>query len=422
MPYNVRARILERTIPVTTPMKYLILVGDGMVDDPRDFPGGGTPLVTAPTPHLDRLAREGETGWVATVPAGMEPGSDVANMSLLGYSPREHYRGRAPLEAAAMGVDLSPHQTALRCNLVHLVHPSSSGLSDGSLMESYSAGHITTAEARQLVESLQASLGGEGRRFYPGVSYRHLLVLDHWEDGPRLTPPHDISGRAVGPHLPGGKSGTLLRDLMRRAAPILESHPVNASRAAQGLPTANAVWFWGEGRRPAMPPFRERFGLEGAVVSAVDLIKGLGRILGMRVLHVPGATGWLDTDYGGKVEAALAALAEVDLVFLHVEAPDEAGHQGDPAAKIQAVDDFDRKVVGPSLEGLERFSRWTLLVTADHPTPLRLRTHSLDPVPWVIRRSGDPARGEAESFGEVALVGRPLLPDGESLMRRLIQG
>ncbi len=401
--------------------KYVILVGDGMADRPADFPGRATPLVRAATPNLDRMASLGETGWAWTVPEGMDPGSDVANMALLGYDPRRWYTGRAPLEAASMGIDLGPRDVAYRCNLVHLDPAADAGLlDDGTVMGSYSAGHITTAEAAELVGELDRVLGRPGRRFHAGVSYRHLLVMAGGPADLKLVPPHDISGQSIGGRLPSGE-GAVLRELMASAAPVLAAHPVNAARAAAGKPTANSIWLWGQGRKPAMPAFVSEHGLSGAVVTAVDLVKGIGRVTGLEVLDVPGATGWIDTDYDGKVAATLAALERLDFVFLHVEAPDEAGHEGSDDLKVRAIADFDRRVVGPVLEGLRRFPAWAVMATADHLTPVAIRTHSAEPVPYAILRSGDTG-GAALTFDENALDGKPVLPDGASLMRRFLRG
>jgi 2,3-bisphosphoglycerate-independent phosphoglycerate mutase len=401
--------------------KYVILVGDGMADRPGDFPGGRTPLVTAPTPNLDLLAARGETGRVKTIPDDREPGSDVANMALLGYDPGKWYTGRAPLEAAAKGIDMAPGQVAYRCNLVHLEKGRGGVLADDTVMGSYSAGHITTAEATEIILDLERILGRPGQRFYPGVSYRHLLMLD---DGPLdvyLTPPHDISGRPIGGHLPAGKGEDELLALMKAAAPILAEHPVNRKRAAEGKTTANSIWLWGQGTRPGMPAFREQYGLTGAVVSAVDLVKGIGRVIGLEIIDVPGATGWLDTNYTGKVTAALDALNRVDLVFLHVEAPDEAGHQGDAEAKVRAIADFDAQVVGPVLDGVRQHPDWAVMALADHPTPLAIMTHSREPVPWAILRSSHAAARDTDlTYDETSLGGASVLPSGEALMRRFL--
>jgi 2,3-bisphosphoglycerate-independent phosphoglycerate mutase len=355
-------------------MKYVLLVGDGMGDYSYDELDGKTVLEYARTPHLDRLAREGLLGLVETIPEKFPPGSDVGNLSLLGYDPRKYYTGRAPLEAASRGITLSERDLALRCNLVTLSE-------DYRVMRDYSAGHIATAEARRLIARLARELGEKNLEFYAGVSYRHLLV---WRDVPveleglQLTPPHEIPDAPIEKYLPHGPGSALLRDLIKRSWEVL---------APEGSP-ANSIWLWGAGRTPQMPTLKERFGLEGAVISAVDLIKGLGVYAGLRVIDVPGATGYLDTNYSGKVQAALDALAQTDFVYLHVEAPDECGHQGRLDLKIRAIEDFDARIVGPLSGELSRAYRdFTLVVTTDHYTPVRDRVHVAAPVPFVVLSS-----------------------------------
>lgn len=390
---------------------YIILVGDGMGDYVHPELDGKTPLEAAATPNLDRLAREGELGLVQTIPAGMSPGSDVANLSLMGYDPRRYHTGRAPLEAAAMGVKLAPDEVAFRCNLVTL-----GGEPGAEIMEDYSAGHITTAEAAELIGSLQAALGDGEFTFHPGVSYRHLLV---WKGGFSelvATPPHDITGRPVAEHLKKLNLMALL-ELMGRARPILEGHPVNRARRQKNLRPANAIWLWGQGRAPAMPTLGERFGLRGSVVSAVDLVRGIGRYAGLVPLEVPGMTGWLDTNYAGKVEAALSALGPGRLVYVHVEAPDEASHAGSLADKMRAIEDFDRLVVGPVLERLPQGAR--LLAVTDHYTPLSIKTHSNEPVPFAMWGEGVKPSG-AGAFNEAEAARGPLLEAGHTLMERLV--
>lgn len=349
--------------------KYVLLVGDGMGDYTYKELDGKTVLEYARTPHLDRLAREGLLGLVETIPKDFPPGSDVGNLSLMGYDPRLYYTGRAPLEAASMGIALGERDLAIRCNLVTLSE-------DYKIMKDYSAGHIATAEARRLIARLARELGEKDLEFYAGVSYRHLLV---WRDAPvnpndlQLTPPHEIPDAPIERYLPQGPGSALLRDLIRRSWEVLTGH------------AANSIWLWGAGRTPQMPTLTKRFGLEGAVISAVDLIKGLGVYAGLTVIDVPGATGYLDTNYAGKVQAALDALAETDFVYLHVEAPDECGHQGRLDLKIRAIEDFDAKVVGPmSAELAHAYKDFVLVVTTDHYTPVRDRVHVAAPVPFVV--------------------------------------
>lgn len=365
-------------------MKYIVLQGDGMADYPLPELDGRTPLEVANTPWMDLLAQKGIIGMLRTIPSGMSKGSDVANLSIMGYDPRQFYTGRAPLEAASIGVELRPDETAFRCNLVTIKPVHSSQFTVHGVMEDYSAGHISTEEARGLILEIDRQLGRDGVRFYPGVSYRHLLIIRGIGEKVSCTPPHDISGRPVEPFLPQGEGVELLLRLMEEASSILLENPINQRRKSKGLPPANAIWLWGQGKAPIMPPFREKYGLSGVMISAVDLMKGLGYYVGFEVLHVPGATGYLDTNYAGKVEALLEALNNHDMVFLHVEAPDEAGHNGDLKAKIQALEDFDSKVVGPVVERLKNFPEHRVLLLCDHLTPLALRTHTDDEVPFVI--------------------------------------
>jgi 2,3-bisphosphoglycerate-independent phosphoglycerate mutase len=394
-------------------MKYIILVGDGMGDYPMAELGGKTPLEAAKTPNLDELARRGELGLARTIPPGKEPGSDIANLAIMGYNPERYHTGRAPLEAAALGVALAPEEVAFRCNLVTLRHQDS-----GLIMEDYSSGHITSDEARELIASLQAALGRDGRRFYPGVSYRHLLVWAEGDSAWRTYPPHDWTGQEVG-HLMAGDARPLW-DLIRASWPVLQDHAVNRRRLAAGQKPATSIWLWGQGRPPQMPTLEERYGLTGAVISAVDLIRGIGKYAGLRPILVPGATGFLDTNYAGKVAAALAALTEVDLVFVHVEAPDEAGHSGDLNLKLQAIEDFDAKVVGPMRVGLDKLGDYRLLVLCDHLTPLARRTHTAEPVPFILydsRSPGDHSRPYSEAAAQVTGL---FLEQGADLLPRLL--
>lgn len=381
-------------------MKYVVLLGDGMADVGLQELGGLTPLQKAFTPNMDRLAREGLRGMVRTVPEGRHPGSDVANMSILGYDPARYYTGRAPLEAASIGVELADTDVAYRCNLVTLGFDKEKSR---AYMDDYSAGHISTAEARALIQEIDARLGSGEVRFYPGVSYRHLMVWSGGKDGAECTPPHDILGKEISDYLPLGEGADFLRELMLSSVGILEGHQVNKSRLRQGKKPANSIWLWGQGRKPRLPSFRERFGVEGALVSAVDLTKGLGKYLGLEILEVPGATGYLDTNYAGKAEHALAALERLDFVYIHVEAPDEASHAGDLKAKIKAIEDFDALVVGGVLRGMKAFDDYAIMLLPDHPTPIGLRTHTDEPVPFVIYSSRARGRGEggfSEAIGE----------------------
>ncbi|MDR0881477.1 MAG: cofactor-independent phosphoglycerate mutase [Candidatus Adiutrix sp.] len=361
-------------------MKYVLLIGDGMGDRPRPDLGGQTPLEAAATPNLDFMAQNGRLGLARTVPRGMTPGSDVAIMSLMGYNPQGVLSGRGPLEAASQGLVTDQDELVFRLNLVTLEF-------DGpkTIMRNHSAGNITTPEATELIEALKKELPRPGgQRLFAGVSYRHLLTWPAPGPGPAPSwPPHDFRDQDITPLLndPAAKE---VMALVRSSWPILAGHPINAQRRAQGLEPANSIWLWGQGLRPAVKPYRQRWGLTGATVSAVDLIKGLGRVTGLERLDVPGATGWLDTNYQGKVQAALEALERLDFVVVHLEAPDEASHQGELASKLKAIADFDALVVGPLLQALPKFGDFRVLAACDHFTPLELKTHTADPIPFII--------------------------------------
>jgi 2,3-bisphosphoglycerate-independent phosphoglycerate mutase len=366
-------------------MKTVIIQGDGMPDHPIAELGNRTPLEAANTPNMDDLARRGLFGMVKTIPDGLPPGSDVGNLSVLGYNPNLYYTGRSPLEAASMGVKVGETDVTFRCNLVTLKE------SDGkTVMEDYSAGHISTEEARKIILDIREELEKEGEiNFYPGVSYRHLMVWHGGIDRMKTTPPHDISGRETLPYLPNGQGADTLKKLIEKSRELLQDHPINRKRIEQGKSPATSIWLWGQGRAPKMPKFRELYGIDGAVISAVDLLKGIGVYAGLRVIDVPGATGYLDTNYQGKVDYALRALDEVDLVMIHIEATDETGHEGKADLKIRAIEDLDSRVVSPVLEGIKRFEDYKILLLSDHPTPVELKTHVNEPVPFVIFSSED---------------------------------
>ena len=363
-------------------LKFLLVVGDGMADEPIEALGGKTPLEASRTPNMDFFARNGTVGLVRTVPQGMAPGSDVANMSLMGCAPQAYYTGRAPLEALSMGLDMEPDDVAFRCNLVTLGERSG-----GLFMSDYSGGGISTERAKACIAALNERLAGPDFAFYPGVAYRHILL---WRggrkrfDGLETTPPHDILGQPVDSHLPSGAGEEVLRRLMGEARDLLRD--VLPDRDGDGpAETANGIWLWGQGHRPRMPLLRERFGVRGVVISAVDLIKGLGLCAGLDTIEVPGATGDLATNYQGKAYAALRALREVDFVFLHVEAPDEASHQGRLHEKVAAIERLDEEVLGVLRRGLAKMEiEYRLLVLPDHLTPLRIRTHTDTPVPFLL--------------------------------------
>ncbi len=359
--------------------KYVILLGDGMPDRPIPQMDNKTPLMLANTPNLDTMAREGSAGSVSTTPEGFEPGSDVTNMGILGYDPSFYYTGRSPLEATAMGVDLGPDDVAFRCNLVTL-KPAGGGV----IMHDFSAGHLETDDAKELIEGLNDAIGDESITFYPGVSYRHLMVWRGGRTEMKLTPPHDISDQDIRGYLPSGDGSDFIRKVMNDSQMFLSKHRVNIRRKAAGKKEANSVWLWGHGKKPILPPLMEKRKLSGAMITAVDLMRGIAINADMKVIDVEGATGWIDTNYDGKAQACLEALKEVDLVYLHVESPDEAGHAGGLDDKIKAITDFDKKVVGPILKLAMEGTDVRIIALSDHATPLELKTHTTNPVPFAI--------------------------------------
>src|SRR5579863_171065 len=368
-------------------MKYVIIHGDGMADWACDELGGKTPLEAAHKPNMDLLATRGTLGMVATIPHGMPSGSDVGTMTMLGYDPARYHTGRAPIEAASQGIEMSPRDVVFRMNLVSL-KPGDGG---ALVMNDFTSGHISSEEAARIVDDIRRELAGDGIEFFNGVSYRHLMVWRHGLTGTRLTPPHDITGKPVEPHLPQGEGADRLSALMNRASEILQGHPVNQARRAAGKTAATAAWFWGQGKRPAVPTLKERFGVEGSVISAVDLVNGLGRLAGLDVITVPGATGFLDTDYGAKARYGLASLKQRDFLLLHIEAPDEAGHMGRADYKVEAIERIDELILGPMIAELPAFGDWTLLLMPDHATPSILKTHSNEAVPFAILKGGKSA-------------------------------
>lgn len=395
-------------------MRYLILVPDGAADYPLDELGGKTPLQAASTPHMDRLAAEGQGGLVQMIPPSRHPGSDVGNLEIFGYDTKVHYTGRAPLEAASMGLDMGPDDIAFRCNTIYR--------EDDTLVD-YSAGHIGTDESRQLIEAVGAELGTDDIRFFPGVGYRHIMLFRGGPEGLVSYPPHDIMGQSASAHLPTGEGVAIIHDLMERAAPILADAPVNRARSERGERPANGIWLWGEGRPLVLESVEQRYGKSAAVISAVDLIRGIGVCAGYEVIEVPGITGYLDTNYEGKASYALAAFRRgVDLLYVHVEAPDEAGHNGEPDSKVQALEDFDARVVAPLLAGLDDDGvPYRLLMTPDHRTPIPIRTHTREPVPFVLWGSGFDA-DEMKTYDEAgAEAGSLHLDDGHELIARLMQ-
>lgn len=391
-------------------MKFVIFLGDGMSDRPLAALEGRTPLMAAHTPNLDRMVREGIGGWSLNTPDGYYPGSDIANLGVLGYDVTQSYTGRSPLEAAAMGVELGPGDVAFRCNLVTLG-------ADFTIMEDFSAEHISTPEAARIVETLNERLGSERFQFYSGVSYRNLLVWRDGGDRMHSRPPHDISDRPIAGATPVGPDAEPIEALMRASWGFLADHPVNRERVAAGKRPANSIWLWGQGKKPVLQPFRERFGKTGGIISAVDLMRGIAAHIGFNVLHVPGATGWIDTDYEGKARACLEGLERHDLMFVHVESPDEAGHAGRMDYKLQAIADFDARLVGPVLDALDgRGVAYRALALPDHPTPLATKTHDPGPVPFAMMGSGlRPDGNTAYDEGLLTTASRTFAP-GTQLM------
>lgn len=398
-------------------MKYIVMLGDGMADYPIEELGGKTPLEVAKKPNIDRLACGGELGMVKTVPEGLKPGSDVANLSAMGYNPLQCYTGRSPLEALSIGIQMDDTDVAFRCNLVTL---SDEAEYENKTMMDYSSGEITTGEAAELIRAVDEVFRTSEILFYPGISYRHCMI---WHNGPvglDLTPPHDISDRKVTEYLPGNP---VILDLMKRSYEVLKDHPVNKARVAKGLNPANSIWLWGEGTKPGVSRFEETYGVKGSVISAVDLIKGIGICAGMKVIEVEGATGNIDTNFRGKGEAALRTLLDgQDMVYIHVEAPDECGHHGDLEGKIRAIELIDQEIVGPLLKGLEEAGEdYSILVMPDHPTPISIKTHISDPIPYLLYRSTAPEESGIDTYTENTgkSTGR-YVAQGYELMSRLL--
>ena len=397
-------------------MKYIVILGDGMADEPIDALGGKTPLACAETPVMDELASKGEMGMVQNVPAGMAPGSDVANLSVLGYNPAVCYSGRSPLEALSVGVAMEPTDIVLRCNIVTLTEEEP--YAEKTILD-HSSGEISTADADILMDAIREAFNSDEFQYYTGTSYRHITI---WKNGtmPQLEPPHDHLTQVIGPYLP---QETKLRAMMEKSFDILNTHPLNLERAAKGKNKANSLWFWGAGTKPFLQNFTEKTGLKGAMVSAVDLLKGIAVGAGMKVYQVPGATGSIDTNFEGKAQAAIDALTKdgCDFVYVHVEAPDEMGHQGLLKEKIQSIEYLDRRLIAPVKKAMEDAGEdFRMLVLPDHPTPIRLRTHTGDPVPYVLYDSTRQRKSiqkyteaEAEATGNFE-------PNGYRLIQRLL--
>jgi 2,3-bisphosphoglycerate-independent phosphoglycerate mutase len=399
-------------------MKYIILQGDGMADYPLETLGGKTPLEAAKTPNMDWLAQRGVFGLAQVIPKGFPPGSDVGNMSIMGYDPAVYHTGRSPLEAASMGIALGPKDIAFRCNLVTL-----GGSSSDPLMEDFTSGRISTEEAAAIIRDIARELARDGIEFFPGVSYRHLMV---WRDGKEkmtTTPPHDITDQKILSYLPEGDGAEVLRGLMDASQPLLANHPINKARAAEGKRRASSIWLWGQGRAPALPSLTERFGIRGGVISAVDIIHGLGVYAGLERIAVPGITGFLDTNYRGKGDYGVNSLEKNDFVFIHVEAIDEAGHMGDVEKKIQAIEDFDEKVVGTVITRMAHRRDWRVLLMPDHPTAIALKTHVADPVPFVLYSAEEPRDNGELGYNEKDAAKTGIVAkQAFKLMEALIEG
>jgi len=391
-------------------MKYLFLVGDGMADELLPQLKNRTPLEASDIPNMRRLAREGRVGMCRTIPEGMHPGSDVANLSLLGFNPAECYTGRGPLEAAAIGIRLGKEDYAFRCNLVTV---------QSGEMKDYSAGHISTKEAEDLVSLLSAELADDEVRFYTGVDYRHICVLRGSYGSLRCTPPHDITDRNIDSYLPEGEGSEKVRDLMERSKRILKNSDVNHMRAREGKLPATQIWLWGQGKKPELTSFARKYGVHGSVITAVDLVRGLGVLAGLEVIYVEGATGFADTNYEGKADAALKSLEKNEFVFIHVEAPDEAGHLGNLELKMKAIEDLDRRLLGRLLNALPNPFR--ILVMPDHPTPIRIKTHSADPVPFVLWGQGIRSNGAGGYSERVAEASGLFVERGHELISMLFE-
>lgn len=403
-------------------MKYLVILCDGMADlaNPR-FLGGKTPMEAANKPNMDLLAKRAEIGLCKTVAKGLKPGSDVANLSVMGYDPEVCYTGRSPLEAASIGINLSDTDVALRCNIVTL---SDEERYEDKTMVDYCAGDISTLEADQIIKSVEAAFGNDIYSFYTGVAYRHCLIVKNGTtDLGEMTPPHDISGRVVGEYLSKSENAAPLIELMKKSYALLKDHPVNLERIKKGERPANSIWLWGEGRKPSLENFYQKYGVKGTVISAVDLLKGIGICADMQIVDVEGATGYIDTNFEGKVEAAKKAFQNgADLVYLHFEAPDECGHRGEAENKVKAIEMIDALAVGPLGDELKKYGDYRILIMPDHPTPLETKTHSAEPVPYLLYDSARPL-GNYDSFTEQTAKNSGIFVEhGPDIMKKLIKG
>jgi 2,3-bisphosphoglycerate-independent phosphoglycerate mutase len=393
-------------------MKYVIIIPDGCADEPQAALGGKTPLEAARTPNMDRIARMGLVGRTDNVPPSLTPASDVATLSLFGYDPLVVYTGRAPLETVAMGLKLGANDWAIRCNLVHV---------ENEEMRDFTAGHITSEAGKELMKAIQAGLGGGALEFHAGVSYRNILIYRGpgapFSTQTKTQPPHDVPDRPIAGHLPSGPGAELLRDLMQRSRAILRDHPANQARRAASQRDATQIWLWGQGRAPSLKSFAEVYGKKGAILSAVDLVRGVGMLLGWTRIDVPGATGYLDTDYVAKGRFGIEALKSHDLVCVHVEAPDEASHEGKADEKVKALERIDEHIVGPMLAALPGQGEWRILVSPDHRTLLTTRSHAYGMVPFTVAGTGISAQGQASYDEVVAGQASQVFAKGHELMR-----
>ena len=401
-------------------MKYIVVLYDGMADYPVPCFDGKTPMELAKKPLLDNLAKHGEVGLVKTVAEGLKPGSDIANMSVLGYNPKECYTGRSPLEAVSIGVDMKDDDIIFRTNLVTL---SDEENYEDKTMVDYSAGDISTEEARKIIKSVEEHFGNDIYKFYGGVAYRHCLV---WHGGTldlgKMTPPHDISGKVIGEHLSKSENAKELINMMKESYAFLMEHPINKERIAKGERPANSIWLWGEGTKPSLPNFKNKFGVDGSIISAVDLLKGIAKCAEMDAPDVDGATGYIDTNFDGKAECAIKELESKDFVYIHLEAPDECGHRNEPENKVKAIEIIDEKILGKLLPALEKYDDYKIMVLPDHPTPIVTMTHASDPVPYMIYQKSKHSDNGIESFNEISAkeTGR-YIEIGHTLMEHFIK-
>lgn len=402
-------------------MKYVVILGDGMADYRQPSLQGKTPLMLAKKPYIDALAKVSEVGLFRTVPCGMKPGSDVANLSVLGYNPQECYTGRSPLEAASIGIELKDTDVTVRANLVTVTDEEN--YQDKTMVD-YSAGEISTKEAKELIEYLAKHINGDVYKLYAGISYRHCLLIENGQVASDLTPPHDITGKPVQGHLPTSKEGKELLAIMERSYELLKNHPINLKRIKEGKRPANSLWFWGAGTKPKLEKFAQRFGLKGGIISAVDLLKGIGKLTDMQVIEVEGATGNYDTNFIGKANACLDALDNgLDFVYVHMEAPDECGHHGDAKNKIYSIEQIDSQVVKTVVEGLKaRGEEFAVLIAPDHPTPISTMTHCSDPVPYLLYKSNKEYPSTVSAYDEENAQKTGIFEEvGHNLMYKLIK-